>query len=269
MHNLAGKVALITGGGSGIGRATALLMAAEGASVLIADIDLPSAQTVIEIIRERGGIARAVKCDIGIEQDVAAAVDAALDSFGRLDVLFNNAALLTAASLEQDIDILTVSTEIWDETMRVTLRGTMLGCRYAVRAMLRSGGGSIINTSSSFSLAAHNRSAAYGVAKSGVNTLTAYVATAFGRQGIRCNAVAPSLIMTPLAYQVLPERERKIHEDSTATGKLGEPEDVAEVVAFLASDRARYLTGQVIRVDGGTLAHLPTYADWRRQIEAS
>jgi NAD(P)-dependent dehydrogenase (short-subunit alcohol dehydrogenase family) len=237
--------------------------------VTIADINLESAQSVTETIQEGGGIARAVKCDVGIEEDVASAVGAALNSFGRFDVLFNNAALLTAESYEQDIDILTVSTEMWDETMRVTLRGTMLGCRHGVRAMLRSGGGSIINTSSSFSLAAHNRSPAYGVAKSGVNTLTAYVATAFGRQGIRCNAVAPSLIMTPLAYKVLPETVRKIHEDSTATGTLGEPEDVAEVVAFLASDRARYLTGQVIRVDGGTLAHLPTYADWRRHIAAS
>jgi NAD(P)-dependent dehydrogenase (short-subunit alcohol dehydrogenase family) len=107
---------------------------------------------------------------------------------------------------------------------------------------------------------------AYGVAKAGINMLTAYVATAFGRKGIRCNAVAPSLIMTPAAKRFLPEDMRKIHEDSTLTATLGEPEDVAEVVAFLASDRARYLTGQVIRVDGGTLAHLPTYSDWRREV---
>ncbi|MDB5479365.1 MAG: hypothetical protein JWO83_418 [Caulobacteraceae bacterium] len=266
MTELAGKVALVTGAGSGIGRATALLLASRGASVLVTDIDLSSAEGVAETARDLGGGARAAHCDIGSEESIAAAVETSLDGFGRLDILFNNAALLRSEVVEQDINILTISTAAWDEMMGVTLRGTMLGCRYGVRAMLRTGGGSVINTSSTFSLAAHNTNVAYGVAKSGINTLTAYVATAFGRQGIRCNAVAPSLIMTPLAHRYLPEPVQRLHEDSSLTGSLGAPEDVAAVVAFLASDQARFLTGQVIRVDGGTLAHQPTYADWRRQV---
>jgi NAD(P)-dependent dehydrogenase (short-subunit alcohol dehydrogenase family) len=152
---------------------------------MVADIEAESAETVTETVRKRGGTARAVQCDIGIEDHITAAVDAMLDGFRRLDVPFNNAALMTSESHLQEIDILTISTETWDKLMDVTLRGTMLGCRYGVRAMIRSGGGSIINTSSTFGLAAHNLNVAYGVAKAGINMLTAYVATAFGRKGIR------------------------------------------------------------------------------------
>jgi NAD(P)-dependent dehydrogenase (short-subunit alcohol dehydrogenase family) len=267
MRQLDGKVALITGAGSGIGRATALLMASQGASVMVTDIDGLSAERVAaEIARTPDGSVMAVACDIGSEASIAGAIDAAVEGFGRLDVLFNNAALLRSEVVDQDIDILTISPQAWDEMMHVTLRGTMLGCRYGVRAMLPTGGGSIVNSSSTFSLLAHNANVAYGVAKAGINTLTAYVATAFGRQGIRCNAVAPSLIMTPLAHKYLPENVQKLHEDSSALGRLGDPEDVAAIVAFLASDQARFVTGQVIRADGGTLAHQPTYADWRRQV---
>jgi len=266
MNELTGKVALVTGGGSGIGRETSLLMASRGAFVLVTDNDLSAAEAVTATVNKRGGVAHAFACDIAREEHIAAAVEQAVGLFGRLDIQFNNAALLTAEIREQDVDIFSISTEAWDQVMAVTLRGTMLGCRYGAQAMIKGGGGSIINTSSTFGLAAHNRSVAYGVAKAAINMLTAYVATAFGRQGVRCNAVAPSLIMTPLADRVLPDHVRELHRDSTLLGTLGESEDVAELVAFLASDRARYLTGQIFRVDGGTLAHLPTYADWRRKV---
>jgi NAD(P)-dependent dehydrogenase (short-subunit alcohol dehydrogenase family) len=215
-------------------------------------------------ITAKGGVAEAMACDIAEEDSLRASVAAVTARFGRLDILHNNAALLDPAVYKQDTDILGIPTEIWDRTMSVTLRGVMLGCRYGVLAMLETGGGSIINTSSTFGLSAHNELVAYGVAKAGVNRLTEYVATAFGRRGVRCNAVAPALIQARGRAHYISTEIKDIHADSMLTPFIGEPEDVAHIVAFLASDDARYVTGQIIRADGGTLAHLPTYADIRR-----
>ena len=265
MSDLSGKVALVTGAGSGIGRASSLLMAARGAVLAVTDLNLDAANAVSEEIRAAGGTSRAFRCNLESEEDITLAVELTTEHFGRLDIMFNNAALIAPDIYERDSDILSVPTEVWDRTMAVTLRGTMFGCRYGARAMIRSGGGSIINTSSIFGISAHNRNIAYGVAKGAINTLTTYVATSLGRHGIRCNGVAPSLIMTPTGT-TLPAELKKIHEDSTLTGFLGEPRDVAEVVAFLASDGARFVTGHIIPVDGGTLAHLPTYAGWRQEL---
>jgi NAD(P)-dependent dehydrogenase (short-subunit alcohol dehydrogenase family) len=255
---LEGRVALITGAGSGIGRARRFGDGCRYRGGICGDGDRDSPEAgryrAGSAVRHRNrGLYRGGRrCDAR--------------RFWPARCPLQQCRPYDVESHLQDIDILTISTETWDKMMDVTLRGTMLGCRYGVRAMIRSGGGSIINTSSTFGLAAHNLNVAYRVAKAGINMLTAYVATAFGRKGIRCNAVAPSLIMTPAAKRFLPEDRRKIHEDSTLTATLGEPEDLAEVVAFLASDRSRYLTGQVIRVHGGTLAHLPTYSDWRCEV---
>jgi NAD(P)-dependent dehydrogenase (short-subunit alcohol dehydrogenase family) len=238
MISLRDKIVLVTGGGSGIGRASASIMAAHGAKLVVSDLRLDTVRAVVE-------------------------------RFERIDILHNNAALTAIDVIAQDTDILSIPTALWDRVMAVTLRGPMLGCRYAVREMLETGGGSIINTSSIFGLSAHNQQVAYGCAKAGVNRLTEYVATAFGQQGIRCNAVAPSLIMTPAAHAFIPEGLRAAHLASTLMPYLGEPEDVGHVVAFLASDEARFITGQVVRVDGGTMAHLPTYADAKRFYESS
>jgi NAD(P)-dependent dehydrogenase (short-subunit alcohol dehydrogenase family) len=264
MTSLSGKAALITGAGSGIGRATAKVMAGRGAAVAVTDIDEVAAEAVAGEITATGGQAIALQCDISQEESIRAAFGRAREHFGRIDIAHNNATFRAPDILASDIDILSFPTEMWDRQIQGTLRGTMLGCRYAVLAMLETGGGSIINTSSIFGLAAHNKNVIYGVAKAGVNRLTEYVATAFGRRGIRCNAVAPGLIMTPPAYAYIPKPLRDVHEASTALGYLGEPEDVAHIVAFLASDDARYVTGQVIRADGGTLAHLPTFASFRQ-----
>jgi NAD(P)-dependent dehydrogenase (short-subunit alcohol dehydrogenase family) len=140
----------------------------------------------------------------------------------------------------------------------------MLGCRYAVLQMRKSGGGSIINTSSMYGVSAFYRQTAYGVAKGAINTLTQYVATSFGRDNIRCNAVAPSMVRTAILAQIIPEALIQLNVDSVSLPFLGEPQDIANVVAFLASDDARYLTGLVINADGGTTSHLPTVADARR-----
>ncbi|MDF1691465.1 MAG: SDR family oxidoreductase [Zhongshania sp.] len=262
--SLENKVALVTGAGSGIGRACARKLAECGASVLVTDINKEAAEKVVSEIREAGGTASAGICDIGDEASVAAAVALAVEIFGGLDILHNNAAYASAESVAADTDIVDMPLALWDTTMAITLRGTMLGCRYAVKEMVKRGGGSIINTSSQYGVSAFNKMPCYGVAKAAINMLTEYVATAFGREGIRCNSVAPSMILTPLLKAAIPEELIKLNEDSALTPFLGEPEDIANIVAFLASDEARYLTGQVIRADGGMTAHLPTYADARR-----
>lgn len=258
------KVAMVTGGGSGIGKASCVKLAAEGARVAITDLRLEAAEAVAEEIRSAGGEAFALACDIGQEESIAAAVARAVQQFGRLDILHNNAALLTADSATGDTDILNIATALWDQTMQVTLRGTMLGCRYAIKQMLENGGGAIINTSSSYGVQPFIRMPAYGVAKAAINMLTQYVATSYGRQNIRCNAVAPSMIYTPALANLIPQALIDLNKDSALTPFLGEPEDVANVVAFLASDEARYLTGQIVHADGGSTVPLPTYADARR-----
>ncbi|MGE4429717.1 MAG: SDR family NAD(P)-dependent oxidoreductase [Sphingobium sp.] len=258
------KVAMVTGGGSGIGKASCIKLAEEGARVCVSDLRVDAAEVVAEEIRAAGGDAIALACDIGQEDGIAAAVGQVAGHYGRLDILHNNAALLTADSATGDTDILNIPTELWDQTMQVTLRGTMLGCRYAVKQMLKNGGGSIINTSSSYGVQPFVRMPAYGVAKAAINMLTQYVATSYSRQNIRCNAVAPSMIYTPALAKLIPQALIDLNKDSALTPFLGEPEDIANVVAFLASDEARYLTGQIVHADGGGTVPLATYADARR-----
>jgi NAD(P)-dependent dehydrogenase (short-subunit alcohol dehydrogenase family) len=264
MVQLGGKVALVTGGGSGIGRASAVMLAKNGAAVSVADINIETARETCQIIAANGGSAKATPVDICSEADIKAAIGAAVREFGRLDVLHNNAAYAPAAVLANDTDILNIPTSDWDAVMQGTLRGTMLCCRYGVIEMLKTGGGSIINTSSMYGLSAFNKMPAYCVSKAGINMLTEHVATAYGRKGIRCNAVAPSMIFTPMLEAAIPTELVELNADSTSVGYLGTPDDVAQAVVWLASDEARYITGQIIRVDGGTTAHLPTYADARR-----
>lgn len=261
---LKGKVAMVTGGGSGIGRASCLAMAREGARLAVTDLRVEAAQAVVEDIRAAGGEAIALVCDIGLEESIAGAIDKVAGEWGRLDVLHNNAALLTADSASGDSDILNIPTALWDQTMQVTLRGTMLGCRYGVKQMLKNGGGSVINTSSSYGVQPFVRMPAYGVAKAAINMLTQYVATSYSRQNVRCNAVAPSMIYTPALASLIPQELIDLNKESALTPFLGEPDDVAHVVAFLASDEARYLTGQIIHADGGSTVPLPTFADARR-----
>jgi len=264
MGQLDGRNALITGAASGIGLATARTLVARGARVMLSDINLAAAQAAAAGIRDSGGEADAVQCDIGEEAQIRDAVAATVARFGRLDIMHNNAALLTPEALIGDTDVLTIAVDIWDAVMRVSLRGTMLGCKYAVAAMLDSGGGVIVNTSSMYGISAYNRMPAYGVSKAAINMLTQHVATAYGRRNIRCNAIAPALIKTPASEAVIPKPIVALHDDAMALPYAGTPQDMANVVAFLVSDDARFITGEVFRVDGGTTSHLPTYADARR-----
>jgi NAD(P)-dependent dehydrogenase (short-subunit alcohol dehydrogenase family) len=261
---LTGKVAMITGGGSGIGRATALLMASSGATVVVSDVNVASATRVAQEIRTAGGMSYHNQCDIGVEVQIRDAIAEVVDRYGRIDILHNNAALLSPQVIADDLDIGSMTSELWDKVMTVTVRGTMLGCRFAVNAMMKTGGGSIVNTSSNYGLTAFNRMPAYSTSKAAINMITQSVATRYGRDGIRCNAVAPAMVHTPLLAQAIPAELIRLNEDSTVDGKLCQPEEVAEVVTFLASPAASAITGQIICVDHGMSAHLATYSDARK-----
>jgi NAD(P)-dependent dehydrogenase (short-subunit alcohol dehydrogenase family) len=258
------KVAIVTGSASGIGRATAHLLAAEGASVVVADLDDAGASAVVSEIEADGGKAIATQVDVSAEDDVREMIATAVSTFGGLDVLHNNAAALGSASPGLDMDIANMDVDVWDRTMAVNLRGVMLGCKHAIPALLERGGGAIVNTSSGSAQRGDLAIPAYGVSKGGVDTLTRYVAAQYGKQGIRCNAIAPGLILTHEVDRFGGEAYVKMLEEHHLTPRVGRPEDIAQAVLYLASDAASFVTGQILNVDGGILSHTPPYADLRR-----
>jgi NAD(P)-dependent dehydrogenase (short-subunit alcohol dehydrogenase family) len=263
MAKLAGRVAIVTGGGSGIGRASALALAREGAAVVVADLSEERAGFVAAEIASAGGRAHAQPVDVGEEASVVAMVDAAVARFGGLDVLHNNAAATDWSVLGGDGELAELELSIWERTLAVNLRGVLLGCKHAIPRLLARGGGAIVNTSSASGSTGDLVRTAYGVSKAGVDGLTRYVATQYGKRGIRCNAIAPGVIETPALRQNVPPEQVALFERHHLTPRLGTPEDVANAVVFLASDDAAFITGQIISVDGGLLAHHPTVAEVR------
>jgi NAD(P)-dependent dehydrogenase (short-subunit alcohol dehydrogenase family) len=256
-----GKVAIVTGGGSGIGRATAVLLATEGAMVTVADISADAAASVADGVRGAGGIARPHVVDVADADAVAGMVTDTVREFGGLDIMHNNAAALDQNRLDQDVATMDLAT--WERVMAVNLTGPMLGCRYAIPAMLERGGGAIVNTASAAAFYGSRTLLAYGTSKAGVVALTRYVATAYADRGIRCNAVAPGVVVAREAQEALggPMGDRlQRYTVNHPIGRLGYPEDIAEAVAYLASDAAAFVTGEVLRVDGGYTAHDPGYA---------
>jgi NAD(P)-dependent dehydrogenase (short-subunit alcohol dehydrogenase family) len=260
MTRLKDKVAIVTGSASGIGRATARRLAAEGASVLIADVNAHGAEQVAREINADGGRAVAQHVDLVLPDSVETMVATAVRELGGVDVLHNNAAATGPDVLGRDGGIVDADLDVWDTTMAVNLRGAMLACKFAIPAMIERGGGSIINMSTNGSHAADVARVAYGVSKGGINALTVYVATLYGPQNVRCNAISPGLVMTEAADRTLPSPAKQIFIDNHLTPELCLPEDIASVVAFLASGDSRQITGATLRVDGGMLAHLPMYA---------
>jgi NAD(P)-dependent dehydrogenase (short-subunit alcohol dehydrogenase family) len=250
-------VAIVTGGGGRIGGATAKRLAQEGARVVVADLALASAERVAHEIGEN---ALAFAFDAGDPETIERLVAVAAQHFGRLDILHNNAALLDVAFLNSDTDVVNVSLETWDKTMQVNLRGYMVACKHAIPHLRRQGGGSIINTTSNASLAGDNTRIAYGASKAAINALTRQIATQHGRENIRCNAVSPGLITDPELEARFPELHA-VSARHTPLPRFGRGEDMAALVAFLASDDASFVTGQVICCDGGMLVHQPIYAD--------
>ncbi len=253
--DLTGRVAVVTGGASGIGAATVEALAARGAHVAVADLRVDAAEAVAALDRDAGS-AFAVEIDVRDERSVEAAVGTVVSELGRVDVLVNSAALTDPAHQARDGGVATAELDVWEQTFAVDLHGLMLVCKHALPSMIASGRGAIVNISSNSSLAGDMGLAAYASAKAGVNSLTRSIATSYGKQGIRCNAVSPGGIKGPSFRTIIPQDVQDVMERNCLLPTLGEPEDVAAVIAFLASDEARFITGQVLRVDGGMLSQL-------------
>ncbi|MCA8088062.1 SDR family oxidoreductase [Burkholderia cenocepacia] len=260
MQRVKGKIAIVTGAASGIGAACAARLAHEGASVVVADLNLEGAQEQVRHIADSGGHAVAARVDIGDECSIEALFDLTLKTWGGLDILHNNAAA-TSLSSTADAAIEAIDVAVWDDTMRINLRGTMLASRRALPLMRSRGGGSIINTSSGAAQAGALGYSAYGVCKAGIENLTRYIAAQYGKQGIRCNAIAPGLIVTPVTRAYYAGELGEMMLSHHLTPRLGVPEDIAHAVVYLASDEAAFVTGQVFNVDGGLLSHQPYHAD--------
>jgi NAD(P)-dependent dehydrogenase (short-subunit alcohol dehydrogenase family) len=246
---LDGRVAVITGAGSGIGRATARRFAEEGAAVVVNDIDDAAADATVETIRAGGGVAVARAGDVRESTDVDALVAAATEAFGRLDVMHNNAGYGLPGELVDYTD------DAFDEMLRVNLAGTMYGMRAALRVMRERGSGSIVNTASAAGFGHSTDRGSYGAAKAAVINLTRTAAWENGRYGIRVNAICPGPIETPAFRRYAPDLD--FYAAQIPMRRLGRAEDVAAVALFLASDESAYVSGAAVPVDGGMLTRIP------------
>jgi meso-butanediol dehydrogenase / (S,S)-butanediol dehydrogenase / diacetyl reductase len=260
MNELKGKVAIVTGAGSGIGKATAQLFAEEGAKVCVVDISEEKGRDTVEWISERFGPAKSAfsRADVSIEADVKNSIDFAVSKFKNLDVMFNNAGIYEWTSVEKTL------TEIWDRTIAVNLRGAFLGTKYSV-PHLKKTHGVIINTSSSLGVAGALESAAYCASKSGIIGLTRAAALDLAEFGIRVNCICPGSIETSMQEREFgrsknPAKMRKAYDRIYPMGRIGKPEEVAKLVLFLATENSSFITGTPHLIDGGL------YAQWGESL---
>jgi NAD(P)-dependent dehydrogenase (short-subunit alcohol dehydrogenase family) len=256
---LDGKVALITGGGSGMGRVASSLFAAEGARVALTDVNDDAGNEVVKGIDREGGEALFVHADVSREGDAAEMVRAAVDRFGRLDVLYNNAGVM----LSDDGSVDATDESVWDRTLSINVKGVAFGCKFGIPAMTASGGGSIVNVASFVAwLGAATSQTAYTASKGAVLAMTREIAVEYARRGIRCNALCPGPIDTPLLAELLSDPARRqrrfVH---IPMGRLGRADELARAALFLASDDSSYMTGASLIVDGGITAAYVTPED--------
>ncbi len=253
MGRLEGKVSLITGAGSGIGQAMAVLFAREGSKVAVADIAAEGGQETVRRIRDEGGEAEFFQVDVSSAAQVRRMVEAVIARFGRIDILCNNAGIGVAAT------VVDTTEEDWDRVIDVDLKGVFLGCKYVIPHMLRQGGGVIVNTASVAGMVGVLNRAAYCAAKAGVIGLTKSIAVDFVTKGIRANCVCPGTVESPwiekiLAQQPDPVAERQRMIERQPMGRMGKPEEIAAAALYLASDEAAFVTGTELVIDGGLTA---------------
>lgn len=254
MARLGGKVAIITGAGSGQGRAAARLFAAEGARVVVSDVNDEGGEETVRGIRDAGGEATYCHADVSRAADAGALVAAARDAYGRLDVLYNNAAIWSGRGLDNVVTEL--EEEGWDRILDVNLKGIYLCCKHAIPALVEAGGGSVINTSSAAGLVgSRNASHAYSASKGGVISLSRAMAMAYAREHVRVNVICPGGVDTPMiASMTSTERRAERFAAAHPLGRMGTPQDIAYCALYLASDESSWVTGAVFPVDGGFTA---------------
>ncbi|EIT70773.1 MULTISPECIES: SDR family NAD(P)-dependent oxidoreductase [Hydrocarboniphaga] len=259
MNRLQNKICIVTGGALGIGRASAKLMAAEGARVVVADLDLAAAQAVVDAIEQAGGEALAVQLDATSEASIETMVKLAHQTYGRIDVLYNNVGFTDSA---RDTTVTEMDWSYWDRAVRLNLMSAVYPTRCVLPIMIEGGGGSIINTTSMAAVQGMDKPTAYAATKGGVQAFSRSVAVQYGKQGVRCNTIAPGLIMTTRAPN-WPKPVLETFKKHTLVPRLGLPEDIGNLAVFLASDESGYITGQMFQVDGGVGIQNPTTSDMR------
>lgn len=248
---LSGKIALVTGGSSGIGRATSLLFAREGAKVVVSDVNVQGGEETVGMIEKRGGDAVFVKTDVSKAAEVEALIDKAVKTYGRLDCAANNAGVGP-----QMTTLLRYSEEEWDRTMDINLKGVWLCLKYQIPRMLEGGGGAIVNISSAAGLVGVRGCSAYTASKHGVIGLTKTAALEFAHKGVRVNAVCPGNTETPMLEEIIDRgsENRELMLAMQPQKRMGAPEEIAEAVIWLCSDAASFVTGHAMAVDGGVVA---------------
>ncbi|MGH7984788.1 MAG: SDR family oxidoreductase [Candidatus Binataceae bacterium] len=246
-----GKIALVTGGGSGIGRATSLLFAREGATVMIADYNPEGAERTVKMIKDAGGKAACLNIDVSVARQVEAMVAKTVETYGRIDCAFNNAGIEGKTA-----DTAECTEEVFDRTIAINLKGVWLCMKYEIPQMLKQGGGAIVNTASVAGLVGFEGLPAYNASKGGVVQLTRTAALEFAKKNIRVNCVCPGVINTPMVARLIdtsPYTEQALNEGEPI-GRMGRPEEIAEAVVWLSSDAASFVTGHPMAVDGAWVA---------------
>ncbi len=247
---LADKVCVITGGGSGMGRVAASMFAAQGAKVVVAEFDTAAGQETVRLVTDAGGAATFVRADVSKEPDAQEMIRTAVDAYGRVDVLYNNAGIMPAA----DHSVIDTDVETWDTVMAVNLRGVFLGCKYAIPEMVSQGSGSIINIASFVALLGCSvPQDAYTASKGAILALTRSLAVQFGPKGVRANAICPGPVETPLLldWLVKDEEAKRIRLARNPTGRFGKPEEIVNMALYLASDESKWTNGASLVIDGG------------------
>lgn len=250
---LAGKVAVITGAGGGQGRAAAVLFAQEGAKVVVTDVKVEGGEETAHMVNAAGGQAVFHATDVSQAEQIEAAVRLAVDTYGALHLMYNNAAVLH----RKDALVTNLEEDIWDLVLNVNLKGVYLGCKYAVPEIVKAGGGSIINVSSLAGLIGIGNVHAYTASKGGVISLTRAIAMSYASQKVRCNVICPGGVDTPMMAHVFHNpnpKFREMSEKGHPIGRLGTPEDIAQMALYLASDESSWVTGSVFTIDGGYAA---------------
>lgn len=266
---LDGRVAIVTGAGQGIGSEVASVLAERGATVVLSDIVAAPVEAIAETLRSAGYRADALSFDLTDEDGIVAAVAKVVERHGRIDIIHNNAAYQTEEQRSKDLDVVNLATDAWDKAFAVNARGPMLLCKHALPTMIAGGGGSLIHSASGFGLLGEMTLTSYGASKAALINLSRFLATQYGKQGIRSNVIAIGFVLSANAIESTPQVVKDVLLDHHLNPALGVPRDIANVVAFLASEESRFINGALIPVDGGFTAHQSTMVDFQRLFAAA